>query len=329
MSQNNTRNQHFLSQVEQRLNALNPQARADNQRIYSFEVVNRDEYIIALETQNGRPIGSNLSFFDLFSFDVPGGSPARRNFEALFHKYEAQIESHTKNLLTKLNAGSRDIKAEIIDLFTAKLLNFVRNPFSIAKVLNSFPGLATFDPTDRALLADYRRIVSGRKPHQAHLCAQLGISDEQYVEWLRLLFMLLTPMVDGRPNFFEEIVRGLFENRKMYIAAIVCEYDSDRCLLSDRGFSQPIEDGPHLGFSFNLCATAFVDFIFADPSVLLQGQAAPEFIAQTLTSMERREQPVNVRFLRNDRDMLVRYNRRAVDQCYRSVFCSVKDRLVF
>lgn len=328
MPLNNTRKQHFLSQVEQRLNALNPQARADNQRIYSFEVVNRDEYVIALETQNGRPIGSNLSFLDLFSFDVPGGKQARRNFEALFHKYEARIESHTKNLLAKLNAGSRDIKAEIIDLFTAKLLNFVRNPFSIPKVLNSFPGLATFDPTDRALLADYRSIVSGRKPHQAHLCAQLGISDEQYLEWLRLLFMLLTPMAEGRPNFFEEIIKTLFEDRKKYITAYVCEYDSNSCLLSDRGFSQPIEDGPHLAFSFNLCATAFVDFIFADPTALVQGQASPEFIAQTLASMERREQPVNVRFLRNDLGMLIRYNRRAVDQCYRSVFCSTKDQVV-
>ena len=90
--------------------------------------------------------------------------------------------------------GSGDIKAEIIDLFAAKLLNFIRNPFCIEKVLNSFPGVASYDPTDPALLADYRRIVSGKKPHQAHLCTELGISDVQYVEWLRLLFMLLVPM---------------------------------------------------------------------------------------------------------------------------------------
>ena len=76
-------------------------------------------------------------------------------------------------LLAKLNAGSGDIKTEIIDLFAAKMLNFVRNPFSIVKVLNSFPGLAGYDPTDPALLADYRRVVSGRRPQQAHLCAEL------------------------------------------------------------------------------------------------------------------------------------------------------------
>ncbi|ACM31124.1 hypothetical protein [Rhizobium rhizogenes] len=330
MLQNTTRNQHFLSQVEQRLNALNPQAKAANLRIYSFRLADRDDYKLVLENPNGSPISRNLSLFDLFSFDVANDSDLRRNFEALFQKYEGNIEDLTKSLLAKLKAGNHDIKTEIIDLFAAKLLNFVRNPFSIAKVLNTFPGLASYDPTNPVLLAEYRRIVSGRKPQQAHLCAQLGISDAQYVEWLRMLFMLLTPMADGQPNFFEQIIKTLFEDGKKYVLVAICDYESDRCLLSDRGFSQAATDaGPHLSFSFNLCGTAFVDYIFTDLPAFAQGRAGPEVFAQTIASMERREQPVNVRFLRNDLDMLKRYNRRAVDQCYERVFCSAKDGLVF
>ena len=148
MLENDTRNQHFLPRAEQKLNAMNPRADAHKLRIYSFEVVNRENYTLALESQNGRLIGNNLSLFDLFSFDVPGGSRLRLNFELLFQKYEEYIAAHTKSLLAKLNASSGDIKAEIIDLFAAKLLNFVRNPFSIIKVLNSFPGVASYDPTD-------------------------------------------------------------------------------------------------------------------------------------------------------------------------------------
>ena len=297
--------------------------------LYSFKVVDRETYTLALENPRGLRIGSNLSLYDLFSFDVPGDSRLRLNFETLFHKYEGYIKAHTDSLLGKLNTGSRDIKAEIIDLFAAKFLNFVRNPFCIGKVLNSFPGIASYDPTDPALLADYRRIVSGRKPHQAHLCAQLGISDTQYVEWLRVLFMLLAPMAPGRPNFFEEMIRSLLENRKTHIAAFVCQYDSARCMISDRGFSQPVADGPHMSFSFNLCATAFVDYIFADPATLLQGKASPEFLAHALALHERLpEKEIKVTFLRNNLDMLARYNRRAVEQCYERVFCSVKDGLV-
>jgi hypothetical protein len=145
---NDTRNQHFVTQGEQRLNALNPEADPKKQRIYSFEVVDRENYTLKLENPIGRPIGKSLSLFDLFSFDVPGKSRLRLNFESLFQKYEGYIKDHTLSLLAKLNAGSRDLKAEIINLFAAKMLNFVRNPFSIVKVLNSFPGLANYDPTD-------------------------------------------------------------------------------------------------------------------------------------------------------------------------------------
>ncbi len=326
---NVTRNQHFLTRVEQKLNAMNPQANERKLRIYSFKLVDREKYTLALESPSGRPIGSNLSLFDLFSFDVPSRSSVRRNFESLFHTYEVNIEAHTKSLLAKVNALGSDIKTEIIDLLTAKLLNFVRNPFSIVKVLNSFPVLASYEPTNPALLADYRRIVSGRKPHQAHLCAQLGITDAQYVEWLRLLFKLLVPMVEGQPNFFALLIKGLLEDQKRYVAAYVCEYDSARCLLSDRGFSQPIADGPHMAFSFNLCATAFVDYIFADPTTLVQGKASPEFIAQAVANWESLpSRQVIVTPLRNHLGMLARYNRRTIEQCYERVYCSVKDGLV-
>jgi hypothetical protein len=146
---------------------------------------------------------------------------------------------------------------------------------------------------------------------------------------LRLLFMLLMPMAQGRPNFFEEVIKNLLENRKMNVAAFVCEYDSDHCLLSDRGFSQPIADGPHMAFSFNLCATAFAVYIFADPATLVQGKASPEFIAQAIARSEGLpEKQINVTFLRNNRVMLARYNRRVIEQCYKRVYCSVKDGLV-
>jgi hypothetical protein len=326
---NDTRNQHFLTRVEQKLNALNPNADPRNLRIYSFEIVDRENYRLALESAKGRPIGSNLSLFDLFSFDVPGTNPLRLNFEKLFQKYEISIEVHTKNLLAKLNRNDPDIKAEIIDLFAAKLLNFVRNPFSVAKVLNSFPGLTRYDPADPSLLADYRRIVSGRKPQQTRVCTELGITDTQYVEWLRLLFMLLAPMMKDRPNLFEEVIKTLMEDPKTHVAAFVCEYDTERCLLSDRGFSQPIEDGPHMAFSFNLCSTAFIDYIFADPATLVEGRASPEFVARALADRERLGQKqIHVTFRRNDLGMLARFNRRAVEQCYRRVYCSAKEGLV-
>src|SRR3954469_23962511 len=148
MMENETRNQHFLPRVEQKLNALNPNAKNKNLRIYSFKVLDRENYSLTLESENGKPINNNLSLFDLFSFDVSGDSRLRMNFESLFQNYETNIEVHTKSLLSKLNSPTSDVKTEIIDLFAAKFLNSVRNPFSIAKVLDTFPMLAKYEPTD-------------------------------------------------------------------------------------------------------------------------------------------------------------------------------------
>jgi hypothetical protein len=69
----------------------------------------------------------------------------RMNPEELFHKYEVNVESYTTGLLKKRESRDADIKGEIIDLFAAMLLNFIRNPFCIEKVLNSFPSVIRAD----------------------------------------------------------------------------------------------------------------------------------------------------------------------------------------
>ena len=84
-----------------------------------------------------------------------------------------------------------------------------------------------------------------------------------------------------------------------------------------------------MAFSFNLSATAFVDYVFLDPATSLKGKASPEFIAQAIANWERLpEKQIRVTFVRNNLDMLARFNRRAIEQCYRRVYCSVKDGLV-
>lgn len=329
MRGNETRNQHFVPQVEQKLNASNPDSTSGKFRIYSFRITNREAYQIELEAPRGRAIATTLSMLDLFSFDVPGGGPLRMNLEALFHKYEANVEIHTKDLLEKLAAGSADIKTELIDLFAAKLLNFVRNPFCIQKVLNSFPGVGRYEPTDPELFAVYRRIINGQKPHQTHLCRQLDVSQETYVEWLRLIFILLMQTGDDRPNLFEGMIKGLFEARDTQAAAFVWTYDQDVCLLSDRSYCQPIPDGAHMAMSFNLRSTAFVDYVFADAATLVEGRAAPAFVANALAAWRQRPQAtINVTVTKNNRPMLARYNRRVIEQARERVYCAEKTGIV-
>jgi hypothetical protein len=63
--ENLIRNQHFISQAEQRLNAMNPNTLPENQRIYEFNVVDRDVPVLKLQSPNGRKIENSLSWEDL------------------------------------------------------------------------------------------------------------------------------------------------------------------------------------------------------------------------------------------------------------------------
>lgn len=328
MKHNDTRNQHFVSQVEQKLNAMNPSAQSGNHRIYSFRVASREPPRLIAEDKKGRAIGSNLALQDLFSFDVPGGGPLRRNFEALFNKYEGKIEAYTQSLLRKLEHGG-DIKSELFGLFAAKLLNFVRNPFCIEKVLNTFPMLHPMEPKDPTQLSTFQLIVTGQKPHQKHLCDTLGISPSMYIAWLRVMFMLLAELKPGQPTLFDGLIKTLFESHDTYAAVYVWTYDHDTCLLSDRGHCQTLPNGQHMSMAFNLCSTAFIEYVFADPAALLHGSATPEFLAYALENRKRLPPSVDVRRVRNDRPALARYNRNVVLQAHERVYSASKQPHVF
>ena len=314
------RNQHFISQVEQRLNAINPNALPRNQRIYKLRVVDREDRRLMLANENGSPIKANLSLSNLFSFDVDLDGRLRENFESLFNDYEASIPIHTEGILRKLAVNSNDLKTEVIDLFAAKLIGFIRNPYSVVKVLNTFPELAQHHPTDLAVSALYLRILAGRRPHQAYLCGKLGITDQQYEAWLRIIFMLLTPLRANYPPFFAGVIKGVFELEDAIPFVTVYKYDDQCCLLSDRGFSHPIDQEPNLVFDFNLCSNAFIRYAFLN-HVSVFGRQLPEAIARGLKLGPKL---VMVQYRPNDLFALDVFHRRAVEQCFESVYCSSK-----
>lgn len=307
---NETANQHYVSQVEQRLNALNPDAIRGNQRIYSFTLVDREKYRILLDNPQGRLISKNLSFRDLFSFEVIPGGKSRLNFEALFQQYEAGMKENTLSLLRTLELGRGDVKKEIPEIFVAKFMNFLRNPYSVEKVLNTIDIVLPFHPTDPELLAQYNAVLAGRKPHQAHLCAQLGITRDQYRRWLTGLFLMFMRPLPDQPNFVESAVKALFERPSGFPMVCVYRYTGEhgdkRPLVSDRGFSTPLPQDLHLSFSFNLCADAFIVYIFGQIENIQLPIPPPPGVIDMYKAHQK-----NVRVLPfvNDLDALARYNR--------------------
>ena len=328
MQHNDTANQHYVSQVEQRLNSLNPNANQLNQRIYSFTVADRETFTLSLDSPRGRSISKNLALRDLFSFDVIRDNASRFNFEVFFQQYEAGMESNSVVLLRKLELGSGDLKKEILEIFVAKFMNFLRNPYSVRKVLSTVGNVLKFHPTDPELLAQYNAVLAGRKPHQAHLCAQLDISPEQYQMWLSALFMMLARPAPNEVNLMEIIVKQIFERPSGFPMVCVYRYSGEhadkRCLLSDRGYATPLPQEPHLSFSFNLSSTAFIVYVFASIEKLNLSYLPPPIVIDLYRTQQKE---VRVVPFTNDLAALARYNQNVVYQCHHAVYSS--SRLVF
>jgi hypothetical protein len=318
-----TRNQHFVSQVEQRLNAANPEAASARQRIFSFKVHDRESYDVRLENRRGRLISGNLSLDDLFTFDVTPDHRSRLNFEVLFQRFEGEIAATTESLLQKLAAGGKDVVGEIGSLFTAKLLNFLRNPYSVEKALNTLGVLANYHPTEPAATRMFERVLNGRKPQQARLCTELGISDADYERWLRMLFMLFSESGDGKVSLLESTVKAAFELKTHAAAVLVCTYTQARCLLSDRSFSEPLRRPNWIGLEFNLRGNAFIRYLFADHCELVP-HAPREWVEQ----YQGFKHPINVWHRVDDFECLRGFNRNAIYQCHSRVFCSARDGVI-
>lgn len=313
-----TRNQHFVPQIEQRLNAINPNAKEENQKIYEFDLIDRENYKIKIRSNNGARISNALSLNDLFSFDVIKDTTERYNFEKLFHKYESSIKTNTQSLLRKLHIKGSDIQSEILDIFASKFLNFVRNPYSVKKILNTFPPLTNVHPTDPVHYKNFERILKGQKPQQKYLCEKLGISESEYTEWLAIIFLLLAPIDKENPNFLEQVIKGLYESPESFIMVLIYTYDKKTCLLSDRGYSIPLPEKDHMAFDFNLCSNAFIRYGFSNIDALAPAEAPKELI-ETFKS---RPKTIGVHHFTNDLSALEQYNKNVVYQCFETVFNS-------
>lgn len=308
---NDARNHHYVSQAEQRLNASNPSADPRNQRIFVFKVSDREKPVLHLLAGGGAKIESNLSYLDLFSFKVVDRR-YRMNLEKVFGKYEEDVVQRSQGLVSKLRVGSKDIKAEILDIFAIKLLNFFRNPHCVRKALASFGVASSCAPTDPDLKAAYDAVLNGSRPHAAAVCEAFALTADLYEAWLRALFVILAPVEPV--NIFESLIKSLFEGSCVMVN--VFDYlgsdDNNRCLLSDRGFNIPQQRENSFAFEFNLSARSFACFYLSNLN---------EYNVRDDVKAKMRGQ-VNVTYVPNDQRILAAYNQRTVYQCAERVFAA-------
>lgn len=313
---NTTGNQHFVSQVEQRLNATNPDVEEDLQRIFVFDVSphNREPTRLSPKRQRGAKIKHNLSCLDLFSFNVDDARVYRENLEHVFKSYEDKIRPCAESLLRKCAAGGvHDLKHEIIDLFAAKLMNLLRNPHSCQQALNTIGAAADVEPTAPEVKRVYELVRAGSRPHAREILRQFKISAPDYERWLRALLVVFGA-ARQEDSLFAMVIKALFETNA--VAVHVYHYSSDDpadvCLLSDRACNVLAKTDGQFGMEFNISSRAFAVFLFSD---MREYNVPDSWRVAARSSIE-------VHHTADDLAALALYNQRTVFQCARTVFAA-------
>lgn len=322
MEKSNARNHHYISQVEQRLNAIDRSAVQHNQRIYKFKIVDAETKVVALTDPTGTKIEKNLAVRDLYALRMLEGG-GQHNLEAAFQEYEKDIGLVTQSLIHKLqNPNGLDIKAELLKLYLLKLLNSFRNPHSIKNTLNSLQMLKGVLPGNRALADQFVQMDEGQRTQASRICDLYGVTEEEYTDWLKAMCLLILQPLDHGLSFLETLVKGLMENRSLVKDVTVFSYDVNfpegGVLLCDRGIVLGnVDDNVRMEF-FNLDSHNFASFMFID----YQAQQLVPVPERALEAMKRYAEKTRVSNPRNDLEVLKAYNSNCVWQAAEHVYCS-------
>lgn len=324
---NEKRNHHFVSQAEQRLNAIDSSVPKKNQRIYAFTITDRENYKIHLEAPAGRKIKETLSFNDLFTVDILDDR-LRVNLEDFFCIYEQDVSNLTQSLLQKLKSGNHNVKKEILNIFAMKLINSFRNPFCIEKTLNTIGNLANHYPMEESLKGIYRNIDSGNQASIKEFANNFSVTEEQYRKWKRSLFMLLVPKDTQGINLLDMMIKEFFENTDQFINVYVHNYsgvhEGKHSLLSDRGFTILTDREEHLAYEFNLTCNAFISYIFTDIKKAGVEKLGENVVESILRMQSNKPSEVKIHYCENNLEVLSRYNKNVVYQSRKNVYCKSK-----
>lgn len=325
--ENPTKNQHFISQSEQRSNCIDENVPSAKRRIYKFSIIDREDHSIRLDREDGVRIRDNLSFSDLFSFEVKDG-PLRKNLESFFHKYETDLEINSRALVSAMqnNAGGLNVTDLATKFLKAKLMGVVRNPFCIARTLNMFKFFDNLAPTNPQLLSVFKSISSGAKPHLEIVCREFDVTPKQYLDWLSIIYLALVVPPGSGLSILESMVDGLIASPGKMCHLILATFDDVegcRVVLPDTGYLQGTEDPHHNIFMFNVNKNAYAAFSFID----LNEQTlvpVPEGLRDRINTLGL---SFSYQYHHNDFKLLGVFNALAVYQSIKNVFCA--DKIVY
>lgn len=323
--ENATKNQHFISQSEQRSNCIDENAAKHKKKIYKFSIVDREVHSIRLVSRDGVGIKKNLSFGDLFSFDV-SDDPLRKNLETYFQRFETDLDQLSRELIAQVllranNSVVADLSAKVLK---GKLMGMIRNPFCISRNVRLFDSFLNVYPTDPGLLASFMAIRDGTKPHLEKVCAEFEVTSEEYLNWLQIIFLALMISPVTGVSILENMVDGLMSSPGSMCSLMLVTFDEKpgrRVALPDTSYLQGTQDPNHNMFLFNLTKNAYAAFSFVN--------LAKQTMVSVPSNLRERIEVLGLDFSyqthHNNFQLLKTFNSLVVYQSKKHVFCADEE----
>lgn len=309
---NNKRNHHFVAQVEQIFHARSSEVKA--KKINRFKVDSKKQKLNRTSNK-GITIANNLSFEDLYCFHFLSREK-QYNFEDTFGRYESDY----KELIGKVIYSDEATSKYYLNLFTYKFLNIIRNPFCIRNVLSMFRGVLNFVPAEPELLALYKLIEDGDKPHEKIVCEYFGVTKIEYIDWLKLLFLVLSVDHDGT-NFLEFITRRMFYEKESSLHIFLYNSSEKYTVFSDVGFTSITYDA-HFIYEFPLTNSHYIAYCFTNTDAFFRKLEEEKDLNFTdiQESIKRLPKEVKVKKVYDNLAHLQSFNARMVERSWQYVF---------
>lgn len=251
---NETKNQHYVSQVEQRENSCNKNASNKNQEIF------KHTRVVGGQFDGGKRVKiiTNQSDFDLFTLAKKDNQ--RKNLENLM----GDLESNYLAIVDKIERSCENHKNGRNDLFTElddikkvlelKFLTRFRNPHLIKDTLRFFSFTKNF------ILDDDRHLEALIALHKAEnnidfLSKKYNVTKDEYIAWLNTLVGLLLPVKGG--SLLSGMVNEFFEASELGKIIFIHYHNTDSVLLPDCG-TLDIAKSDMIAYGFNLTSKIFI-----------------------------------------------------------------------
>lgn len=338
---NNTKNQHFISQVELRWNSIDRNRPYDLMKINRFKLSGKEKKLLPPEKKYVKGISS---ITDIFTLDVMGDGK-RINLEKFFGYFEEQyddtVSKFTSAIETKIRKAEKDVvKIDGADFFTdikffqkIKFMNFMRNPNNIRKALKLFSFAKDYivlgQGKEFQLILD--ALIKNKKGHRKYICDKYQVSESEFDSWIKLLLLFVYVDENMANSSLDGMMEEFFKADELYTTVIIGYYTDNSLgsvLIPDIGSIINTD----MTYSFNISSDCFIalehNIIDSEYSRDIVRQVAEKMgqpFTNELFGMFKKDMAgrKHISIFINNEELLSGYNKRCIDESSEFVYsCS-------